>query len=293
MAISADGSPVIAYHDFTNSDLKVAKCSTADCSANWTTFTVDGASAITGQYTSIAVPADGLPIISYYDITSFDLKVVKCGNANCNVALTNKVNVVDSFGNTGIYTSIAISADGLPIISYFTGTSSDLKVAKCGNADCSSGNAITTVDSADSVGHYTSIAVPADGLPVISYHDATNGDLKIAKCGDAACASGNTITVVDSVGFVGQFTSIAISADGFPVVSYHDFTNADLKVLKCGNALCNAGNLITTIDSAGNVGQFSSITVPHMDGLPIISYYDATNGSLKVVKCSNAACLNP
>jgi hypothetical protein len=29
------------------------------------------------------------------------------------------------------------------------------------------------------------------------------------------------------------------------------------------------------------------------DGLPVVSYYDSSNTSLKVVKCSNAACLAP
>jgi len=40
---------------------------------------------------------------------------------------------------------------------------------------------ITTVDSADNVGWYTSITVGADANPVISYYDDTNDDLKVVK----------------------------------------------------------------------------------------------------------------
>ena len=40
-------------------------------------------------------------------------------------------------------------------------------------------NAVT-VDFTGSVGRDTSITVGADGLPVISYYDATNMDLKVA-----------------------------------------------------------------------------------------------------------------
>lgn len=38
----------------------------------------------------------------------------------------------------------------------------------------------TTLDSAGSVGYYISLAIGADGLGLISYYDATNGDLKVA-----------------------------------------------------------------------------------------------------------------
>lgn len=40
---------------------------------------------------------------------------------------------------------------------------------------------ITTVDSANIVGEYTSITIGADGNPIISYYDITAEDLKVAK----------------------------------------------------------------------------------------------------------------
>ena len=80
-------------------------------------------------------------------------------------------------------------ADGLPVMSYYHDIGR-LKVLKCGDAACSPAtNVVSIVDSPlnTSVGRYTSIAVPADGLPIISYHDLSNGSLKIAKCGNVAC----------------------------------------------------------------------------------------------------------
>jgi hypothetical protein len=182
--------------------------------------------------------------------------------------------------------------DGFPVNSYFDQTAGALKVAKCGDAACSAGNTLTTVDDpANTVGEHTAIAVPADGRPVVAYRDATAGQLKVLKCGNAACTAGNGINVVDQAFFVGQYTSMAIGADGLPIVSYFH-TIGRLKVAKCGDATCGpAGRVVSVVDSPVNtsVGLYTSIAVP-ADGLPVISYHDLTNGSLKVAKCGNVAC---
>ena len=161
----------------------------------------------------------------------------------------------------------------------------------CGNAACTTGNTITTVDATTSVGRYTSIAIGTDGLPVISYSVGSTQDLRMLPCGNAACTAGNTITTADATGYVGQYTSITIGADGLPVVSYFDESpNYDLKVLHCGNAACSAGNMAVTVDATGNVGYHTSITIG-VDGLPVVSYHDATGVDLKVVHCSNVFCV--
>ncbi|MBI2575264.1 hypothetical protein HYV82_05260, partial [Candidatus Woesearchaeota archaeon] len=80
--------------------------------------------------------------------------------------------------------------DGLAVISYYDQTNTDTKVLKCGNINCSAGNTITTVLNAndDSGQGWTSIAVPPDGLPVISYI-ATGGYLSVVKCANPACSA--------------------------------------------------------------------------------------------------------
>jgi hypothetical protein len=138
---------------------------------------------------------------------------------------------------------------------------------------------------------FSSIAIGTDGLPVISYYDSTNGDLKVAKCANATCTGTATITIVDSTGSAGHDTSITIGTDGLPVISYYDVANGDLKVAKCANAACSGTSTISIVDSTGQVGYYTSITIG-TDGMPVISYYDSTNGDLKVAKCANQFCLN-
>lgn len=152
-------------------------------------------------------------------------------------------------------------------------------------------NVSTTVDDvANIVGVETSIAVPPDGRPVISHHDGTGADLRVTKCGNAACSAGNISTTVDSASNVGSSSSIAIAPDGLPIISYRDNTAGTLKVVKCGNAMCSAGNAITTADDPVNpVGYYTSIAIGS-DGLPVISHRDATASVLRVTHCGNATC---
>ena len=200
---------------------------------------VDDPAAFVGAHAALAIGADGLPVISYQDVTAGALKVAKCANAACTGAAT--VTTVDDTANSvGFDTSIAIGVDGLPIVSYFDDTADALKVAKCSNAACTGTALITTLDDqANSVGSHTSIAIGADGLPVISYQDFTAGVLKVAKCANVDCTGAATLTTVDDPpSFVGAHTAMAIGADGLPVIAYEDASAGALKVVKCGSRSC-------------------------------------------------------
>ena len=285
ITIGADGLPVISYFDVTNGDLKVAKC-LFDASCPVTAVNTPDAGVNMGQYTAIAIGADGFPVISHYDFSNGALRVVKCQDAECSIHVRGNVDAVDT---TGSHTSIAIGADGLPVISYFDSTNARLKVAKCADAECQLPATINQASSLLNIGHYSSIAIGMDGLPVISYYDFNQFDLIVTKCGNAACSAGNTTTRVDTDGQVGRYTSLAIGADGLPVISYFDTTNSSIKVAKCGNADCSSGNTISTVAVAGNTGGYTSIAIG-ADGLPVVSFYDGDTLELKVAKCGNAFC---
>src|SRR5688572_14794777 len=54
-------------------------------------------------------------------------------------------------------------------------------------------------------------------------------------------------------------------------------------------ALSDNGWTLTTIDSTGDVGSWTSNALGS-DGFARISYYDTTNADLKFVQCTNADC---
>ncbi|MEZ4664061.1 MAG: PxKF domain-containing protein [Caldilineaceae bacterium] len=287
LALDGNGNPVISYYDATNQDLKLVHCGDATCGSGNTIRTVDSVGDV-GSYTSLALDSSGNPVISYYDRTNQDLKLVYCGDATCNSA--NIIRTVDSAGDVGESTSLELDSSGNPVISYFDHTHSALKLVHCGDATCGSGNVIQTLDGGvDSVGTDSSLALDSDGRPVISYYDDSNFDLKLVRCGDVACSSGNTIQIVDGPADVGSNSALALDSNGYPVISYYDESNINLKFVHCGDATCSSGNSFQTLDSTRYAGFYSSLTLDR-NGNPVIAYLELTNQSLKLIHCGDATC---
>ena len=209
---------------------------------------------------------------------------------------TSTISTVDDPTNyVGAYNSIAIGQDGLPVIGYQDADAGTVKLAKCINVACSGASVINTVDDPPTnyVGSYTAMAIGGDGFPVMSYRDSTAGALKVAKCVSANCSGATIVTTADDPPGTtsGYYTSIAIGQDGFPVISYYDQANQSLRVAKCVNSACTGASNLTTVDDqiTNWVGQHTSIAIGN-DGLPVISYQDATAGALKVAKCPKPTC---
>jgi hypothetical protein len=80
---AADGLGVISYRDGTgaNQDLKVAHCGNVACTTS-TFVTVDTPGDV-GWSTSITVGSDGLPFVSYRDVTGDRVRGLHCPNVFC------------------------------------------------------------------------------------------------------------------------------------------------------------------------------------------------------------------
>ncbi|MGZ4308464.1 MAG: collagen-like triple helix repeat-containing protein [Gaiellaceae bacterium] len=287
VTIGADGLGLAVFVEPSTHVLKAVHCTNVACTSFTPATTIDSSGNVGDSQTSVTVGADALPLISYYDSANSNLDVAHCGNAACSSG--NTITAVDSVCDVGSGSSIAIGADGLGLIAYLDTTNGHLKVAHCANVACTSVVA-TTVDNASGVGFETSVTIGVDGLGLVSYFDNGNADLKVAHCSDAGCSSA-TLTTVDSTGLVGEFTSATVGADNLAVISYYDHTgaNLDLKVAHCSNVTCTTATT-TTVDSVGDVGWGSSITVGS-DGLPFVTYRDITNNAVASTHCPNAFCV--
>jgi hypothetical protein len=136
---------------------------------------------------------------------------------------------------------------------------------------------ISTVDSALGVGQYVSVAIDDSGTTYISYYDATNTALKMAKYVGSGgnCGTDNAweCETVDGgvIGDMGQFSSIAIDpTTNLPVIAYWGTS------FYLATALNGGGWDIITIDSG--YGDYSSLKVDST-GAPHIAYrrYNSTS----------------
>ncbi len=230
LEMNAAGDAYISYYDDTHDDLKFAEHvgSGGNCGGGaWQCTTVDSGGKV-GKYTSLALDFSGVPHISYYDDTHKDLKhAYRVGSGgNCGGGAW-QCETVDSAGDTGKYTSIAIGMDGYPKIAYEYHTAKDLRYACFDGVQWN----IQTVESVGDTGKHASLAIGQDGRPRIAYHDETNENLnfamKLISCG---LPGGTWVTqVVDDSGDVGEDNSIALDSSDNPCVSYHDEANGSLK----------------------------------------------------------------
>ena len=218
---------------------------------------------------------------------------------------------IDSNGNVGMDSSLAIDSNGKVHISYrdsmadlkyatdksgswvtstidSDGIDSSLAIDSNGDVHISyynvtsnalmyatdkDGSWVTrTIDSYWDVGMMSSLAIDSNDAVHISYYDDTHQDLKYATDKSGFWAITSTI---DFDGTVGKYTSLAIDSNDDVHISYYDNTTDDLKY-----ATDKSGSWATTmVDSLGNVGLYTSLAIDSNDNVHI-SYYHAGNGNL-------------
>lgn len=277
------GNPAISYYDATNDDLRFIRANDATGTA-WTSKSkILDSTGVVGQDTSLVV-VNGIPSISYRDVTNGDLKYVRATSASGST--WNAPSTLDSADNVGLYTSLAV-VNGNPAISYYDDTNDDLKYVRATDASGTTWNAPLTLASTDLVGLHTSLAV-INGNPAISYYDDTNDDLKYLRATDVDGTIWGAPLTLDSTGLVGSHTSLKV-VSGNPAVSYYDSTNTNLKYVRATDVSGTAWNTPVTSnsDSADSVGQYSALLV--VGGNPAICYFDTTNGNPKYVRSPNVS----
>jgi len=190
-SITVDAYDTVLAAYTANSALKYAEGNTSA----WTSSVIDATS--TEKYPSIAVmPATQNPAIAYSESYA-------CSPLSCNKLKYAESDgsswssyTVDNYDGRSVGDSLALafSKSGLPYISYHDATGDDLRIA-IGTADRSVWR-LNAVDTNNSVGYNSSIAVDSLNAAHISYFYATMGqswDLKYATNLDADAPTGSVL----------------------------------------------------------------------------------------------------
>jgi len=225
------------------------------------------------EYTSCLDPSldldkNGSPHISYGDWPHYKLNSWADLHNAYRTDSGWKTEIVDSVGDIGLSSSLELSNNGHPHISYYSSSGLYLKYAYRNDSIWQ----IMVVDSTGYVGDYNALGLDTNGYPCIAYHSYTNQDLKYAHLENGQWK----IEVVDIVGKVGESVSLAMDRNSNPHISYYDIENRNLKYANW----TDSGWEIQYVDTNGEVGEFSSIAIDEK-GHPHIAYYDLTNGNLK------------
>ena len=162
-------------------------------------------------------------------------------------------------GDRGTYTSLTFGPDGTAWASYYDVGARALRYGKRHPTlgAWSTGIADTGEGSSKDAGLFSSIAIGADGTPIIAHHDRGKGTLRVARWNGAEFVGGvfdrgeaftaDTGTEEeDKDANVGQFVRLRV-VDGKEYMAYYDAANGDLEF--------SVGNDIEVVDSEGDVGM--------------------------------------
>ncbi|MEZ4867016.1 MAG: tandem-95 repeat protein [Caldilineaceae bacterium] len=258
IVLDGNGYPIISYYAFDQEDLRILHCNDVNCTRDDESITSPDTVGDVGAYTSLALDSNGNPVISYFDDTNDDLKVMHCNDVNC-AGGDESITAPDTDGNVGRHTSLMLDSNGYPVVSYGDSGHESLKLLHCNDANCAGNDeSITTPDPFG--GEWTSLALDANGDPIVSHTYVEDRSLRILHCNDANCAGNDeSITIPDAADAVGEYGSLVLDSNGYPVVSYHQAVSIDLKLLHCNDANCANAAPVAVNDAYTTVQETSLI----------------------------------
>jgi hypothetical protein len=286
LALRADGRPVFTGLDLGTGQLRLGQCVDPGCAA--VSYTVLDTPGTTGEASALAIRPDGRPVVAYGITVSGtpQLRLRVCDQAAC---ATSAIVTLDASGAyTGGGVSIALRADGTPLVGYRDSVNADLRAYICDNPACSSGQPRLIEGSGDT-GEHNAAGWSASGFPLLSYFNATQGQARLYVCGNASCSAG--IARILGTASAGM-TRFVVRANGRPLVAWHDVSGASVvpRVYDCSDADCLSGTLTPLPAVPGGSGATSIAIAQRANGNPVLAYGRTGRASSIVYQCINATC---
>jgi hypothetical protein len=187
--------------------------------------------------------------------------------------------LIDDVGDVGQKTSMVLTPEDYPIVSYYDATNDTIKFVMCQDTTCG-----TTIFKNAQVtdGPYSAVALSESGRLYIAFYNNGAQILSTLEC-NLPCNSTGIGTLDNTAVDVGWDISIAISEDDLPIISYYDVENSALRLATCIYYACSLGATLSVIDNLdGETGRFSQMVL-NGRGQPVIAHANLTSPSARIV----------
>ena len=270
LAIDSQGYRHVAYKKAN--DLYYA----TDKTGLWVDTLVDTTQTV-GHFADIAIDSNDKVHISYYGDSINALKYATDESGSW------VVTVIDSStANVGYETSIGIDSSDNIHISYHDTTQGDLKYASCAST-CSSASSwtLSTLYTPGETGKQSELMIDSSDNIHIAFYDRGIEGLMYATDQSGTWV----ITVVDNTGggsgTTGGQPSIAMDSTGTIHIVHRDVDALGIRHSTCSSTCSSSSSWSNSaLESAGNVGQQSSLVIDSQDHLHV-TYYDNGNSALR------------
>lgn len=298
LALDSNGDPHISYYDVDNTSLRYAK----NVTGSWNITKITGFNDNpegdpkkifdAGRNSSIVLDSSDSPRISFYNETTIgrdvtkDLNLARLDENDWKVERVDEMISGEEEGDVGVDSSLSVdSNDNLHLV-YYNEEFGGLKYAQMEGLEWKYYTIIEGSSTQNKIGKYSSIALDDQEYPIVSYYDETNGNLKYAYADNSSSFSRLkwNISTVDNSQNVGKYTSLALTSNGKPRISYYNVSGGDLQYARWDGEISDELETkdwaFDVINPIGDAGSYNSLELNNTDH-PHISYYYNTNTALK------------
>jgi hypothetical protein len=119
------------------------------------------------------------------------------------------------------------------------------------------------------------------------HYVADEQSLFAGSCGDGCIPEIRLTSGADRGRFVSAARRSALVQR--PFAAFYNATSGDLEAADCFDSSCNFATL-RVLDTVNDVGVGTATAIDPATGFPHVAYYDATNGDLRLYRCTSATC---
>ena len=223
-----------------------------------------------GNGNALAVDGEGVAHFAWFDSKR---RTLRYASRDIGGQWSAAQTVDASAPEMGHYVSIAVDEFDRPAIAYFDGTNGDLRYAVARDG----GWRTELLDGPGSTGLYPSLVFDADNSAAVAYYRKSSGDLRVIRQNAAGGWDGAR---VDTTGDAGRFVALQVAPNQRLAMAYAAITGGALRyAAETEVGSYNAG--VVDNGLAGGTG-FLDLDFDRGNFTPVISYYDAFFGDLKL-----------